>query len=173
MLLRAWLSVGLLLIASVAMAEVVDSSEAGFTCRSVHQIAAAPNEVWQTMTADIGQWWSSDHTRSGDAGNLFMGTAAGEKFGEKLPGGGSVTHMEIVYADKGKLLRMRGSLGPLQSMALVGVLSVEFVATGDGTQLTVTYAVGGYAAGGLTAVAAPVAGVITEQFDSLQDYFAK
>jgi len=157
---------------SVAEAEVIDSAAGGFTSRSVHEIAAQPDQVWEALE-DIGQWWNKDHTRSGDAGNLFLDAEAGEEFGEKIPGGGTVTHMDVVYADNGKILRMRGSLGPLQSMALVGVLSVEFAGSADGTTLTVTYAVGGYVDGGLMALAAPVDGVITDQFESLRLYVEK
>jgi uncharacterized protein YndB with AHSA1/START domain len=156
------------LVAVNATAEVTDQSLAGFTSRSVHDFAASPEAVWQALTEDIHAWWNPDHTWSGAADNLFLDAEAGEEFGEELPGGGTVTHLEVVYADPGKLLRLRGSLGPLQAMAVVGVLSVEFAAVGEGTQLTVTYAVGGYAAEGLQGLAGPVDGVIVEQFERLR-----
>lgn len=171
--MRLVMTVLLMLTSVVATAEVVDKAPAGFTSRSVHMTAAAPDQVWKALTVDIGQWWNKDHTWSGDAGNLFLDGEAGEEFGEKLPGGGTVTHMEVLYADEGKLLRMRGSLGPLQSMAVVGVLTVEMAAVEAGTQLTVTYAVGGYGPGGLEGLAGPVDGVIVEQFKGLVAYLAR
>jgi uncharacterized protein YndB with AHSA1/START domain len=165
--MRFFLTVCLLLLSSVSVAEVVDQAPGGFTSRSVHVVVASPDQVWAGLTNDIGQWWHPDHTWSGDAANLYLDGKAGEEFGEKLPGGGTVTHMEVVYADKGKMLRLRGSLGPLQAMAVVGVLTVEMAAVEAGTQLTVTYAVGGY---GVEGLAGPVDGVIVEQFERLVAY---
>lgn len=162
--MRLFLTTSLLLLSTVALAEVVDQAPGGFTSRSVHVVAASPDQVWAGMTNDIGLWWHPDHTWSGDAANLFLDGQAGEEFGEKLPGGGTVTHMEVVYADKGKLLRLRGSLGPLQAMAVVGILSIEMANLEIGTQLTVTYAVGGYGVEGLSG---PVDSVIVEQFERL------
>ena len=37
---------------------------------------------------------------------------------------GSVEHMHVVYADPGRVLRMRGGLGPLQSEAVHGTLTI-------------------------------------------------
>lgn len=165
---RVMLAVGLSLVATSAAAEVTDQSPHGFTSRSVHEFSAPSAVVWQALTEDIDKWWNPAHTWSGNAENLFLDAEAGEAFGEHLPGGGTVTHLQVVYADPGKLLRLRGSLGPLQSLAVVGVLSVEFAALAEGTRLTVTYTVGGYAAGGLEGLAAPVDGVIVEQFQRLR-----
>ena len=39
---------------------------------------------------------------------------------EKLPNGGGVRHMEVVYAAPGKALVMSGELGPMQVMAAAG-----------------------------------------------------
>lgn len=172
---RAFLLVwcGMIVLAPVAEAEVVDQTPAGFTSRLLIDFDAAPDEVWRALTSDIAQWWNPDHTWSGDAGNLFLKAEAGEEFGEKLPHGGTVTHMEVQSAAPGKLLRLRGSLGPLQSMAVVGVLSVEFAEQDAGTLLTVTYVVGGYTAGGLEPLAGPVDGVIVEQFERLKAHTGK
>ena len=157
--------------AAPAAALVVDQSPAGFTSRNEYMCTASPEKVWDALTNDISRWWNPAHTWSGDADNLFLTGAAGEEFGEKLPDGGSVTHMEVIYADPGKLLRLRGSLGPLQAMAVVGVLSIELAPEGETTKLTVTYAVGGYGgAGGIEEMAGPVNGVIAEQFARLRDY---
>jgi len=175
MLIRALLLVLVLTMVLIpaTSAEVVDQTPAGFTCRLLIDIPAAPDEVWRALTDDIDQWWNPDHTWSGDAGNLSLDAEAGEEFAEKLPDGGSVTHMEVVSAAPTKLLRLRGGLGPLQGMAVVGVLSVEFSAQETGTLLTVTYVVGGYTAGGLEDLAGPVDGVIVEQFERLKAHTGK
>ena len=153
-----------LLLAVPAGAELTDTSAAGFTCRTTHDIAAPPQRVWDAMTGEVGRWWNKDHTWSGDAANLFLDPVAGKEFGERLPGGGSVTHMDVIHAAPGRMLRLRGGLGPLQAMAVVGVLTVELVPSGTGTRLTATYVVGGYTAGGLAEIASAVDGVISEQF---------
>lgn len=75
---------------------------------------------------------------------------AGGCFGEVLPSGqgaatGSVEHMRVIQARPGQLLRLSGALGPLQSEALKGVLTVTFEpAAGGGTQIVWEYVVGGY-----------------------------
>lgn len=151
-------------------AEVVDQSPAGFTSRSSRDIAASPQEVWTVLTTGVSDWWSSDHTFSGAAANLFLEPRAGGRFGEQLPDGGTVTHLDVVYADPARVLRMRGSLGPLQPLAVVGVLTVELQPHGTGTTLTATYTVGGYAPAGLAGLAGPVDGVIAAQFDRLRTF---
>jgi uncharacterized protein YndB with AHSA1/START domain len=158
-------------LAVPAAAEVTDQGPAGFTCRTVQAIAAAPDRVWSAC-GEIGRWWNKDHTWSGDASNLYLDPVAGEEFGERLPDGGSVTHMEVVYAAPGKTLRLRGSLGPLQAMAVTGVLTIELVPADNGTRLTATYVVGGYTPGGLEDWAVAVDGVITEQFTRLKAHLA-
>ena len=154
-----------------ARAEVTDSTPAGFTSRNAHQIAATPDRVWAAF-GEIGQWWNKDHTWSGDAGNLFLDPVAGEEFGERLPAGGSVTHMEVVYAEPGKTLRLRGSLGPLQEMAVIGVLTLALAPKDEGTELIATYVVGGYTPGGLEDIAPAVDYVINEQCTRLKTFLA-
>ena len=64
-------------------------------------------------------------------------------FCEKLARG-SVRHMEVVYFDPGKRLRLTGALGPLQSMAATGNLGIDLSPAPEGTQPEATYAVVGY-----------------------------
>jgi len=160
----------LLIVAVPAVAEVVDVAESGFTSHNEITVNAAPDLVWSALTGSVGQWWHPDHTWSGDAANLTMDPRAGGMFSENLPDGGSVEHMRVLYADSGRLLRLGGGLGPLQGMAVTGVLTVEFAATESGTGLTVTYTVGGYAVGGLQGIAGPVDGVVRQQFERLKAF---
>lgn len=168
----ALLAGALAVAAGPAAAELVDRTPAGFTTRTVANCAASPDRVWAAL-CDIGKWWDPAHSFSHDADNLFLDPAGRRIFGENLPSGGLVTHMAVVYADPGRLLRMRGSLGPMQGMAVVGVLSVELAAAGEGTVVTATYVVGGYTAGGLDALAEPVDRVIGAQFGRLADYVSR
>ncbi len=153
-------------------AEVVDSAQSGFTLRQTVAISAAPMDVYAQLIR-IGEWWSSSHTFSGDAKNLSIEERAGGCFCEKLPKGGGVRHMEVVNFVPGKKLVMHGTLGPLQSMAAVGSMSIDLAAEGIATKLTMTYAVAGYAASGFGGLAGPVDGVLREQFASLKETVEK
>jgi len=90
------------------------------------------------------RWWSSDHTFSGNAKNLHLEAKAGGCWCESLPNGGSVVHLMVVYVDPGKALRLRGALGPFQGLGVAGALTWKLKPATDGTDLSVTYALGGY-----------------------------
>jgi hypothetical protein len=68
------------------------------------------------------------HTFSGNAHNLSIEEKAMGCFCEKLPDGGGVSHMEVVYFAPGKTLRLSGALGPLNTWAapVDGVLEEQF-----------------------------------------------
>jgi hypothetical protein len=85
----------------------------------------------------------SKHTWSGAAGNLKLDPKAGGCFCEKLPDGGSVQHARVIFAQPGKLLRLEGGLGPMQDMAVTGILSFKLEPDGKGTRIRMTYRVAG------------------------------
>ena len=64
---------------------------------------------------------------------------------------------------------LRGSLGPLQSEALVGTLTVTLKPVDGGTELEWVYVVGGYARFSLEQVAPEVDSVVGTQFERLAD----
>jgi uncharacterized protein YndB with AHSA1/START domain len=150
-------------------AEVVDSSAGGFTVKETLTIQAAPQEVYRRIFR-VGDWWSSQHTFSGDAHNLSIEEKAAGCFCEKLPNGGGVKHMEVVNLAPGKTIVMHGGLGPLQSMAAIGSLAIQLSAAEGGTRLEVTYSVAGYLAAGMNTWAAPVDSMLKEQFTRLKSY---
>lgn len=155
----------LALAASPAAADVVDSSAAGFTVSKTVTVAAMPDAVWATLTAPP-RWWAKDHTWSGDSANLYIDSQC---FCEKLPGRGRVEHARVIFADKGKLLRMTGAFGPLQAYAVTGVMTFELSPDGaKGTTLKMTYTVGGYMPGGFEKMAAPVDSVLGQQVSGLK-----
>lgn len=161
-------AVGMLTVGVVrANADVLDSGVSGFTVRTVVEIVAPPAAVYDALTQGVGKWWESSHTWSGSSANLSIDARPGGCFCETLSGGG-VRHMTVVYAERGKLLRMQGGLGPLQSMAVTGVLSFELSEKSGRTVLVATYAVGGYAKDGLAPLAVPVDDVIRAQVTSLK-----
>ena len=54
-----------------AVGEVVDSSANGFTYKTSLTIQAPPAAVYQHFL-EVGNWWNSSHTFSGDAKNLSI-----------------------------------------------------------------------------------------------------
>ena len=156
------------LLASAAHAEVVDQGPAGFEVRHVVGIDAPPAKV-RAAVDQIGAWWNSEHTYSGDAKNLAIDAAG--CFCETLKDG-QVRHMTVVYSDASSL-RMFGALGPLATTGAAGHLGFQVAKTADPnkSQLTVTYDVGGYAKGGLAQTwAKPVDFVLGEQVGRLKTY---
>jgi uncharacterized protein YndB with AHSA1/START domain len=150
-------------------AEVTDSSPGGFTVKISFTVTAAPGAVYDAVMKPAN-WWSSGHTFSGDAHNLSIDAKPMGCFCEKLPNGGGVRHLEVVSVMPGKLLVMTGGLGPLQSQALSGSMSIGIAAAGDETKLSMTYAVAGYVPAGANTWAAPVNGMLSEQFTRLKNY---
>lgn len=162
---RALVTVATLLLstgADSARAEVVDASAGGFTVRTVVQVAAPAAVVYDALTGSVGRWWDGSHSWSGNPANLTIAAQPGGCFCEALPGGG-VQHMTVIFADRGKTLRMSGGLGPLQAMAVVGVWTFTLKEAEGRTTLEAVYVVSGYAKDGLAALAAPVDGVTSQQ----------
>ena len=158
----------LALTAGDAHATVVDATAAGFTVRHVVEVSAPTWSAYQTLTDRIGAWWDPQHTFSGRSTNLTIEARPGGCFCEQLPTGGGVRHMTVLYADPGKLLRLTGGLGPLQELAVTGTMTWAFTQTGNKTTITFTYAVGGYAPGGLAALAPVVDMVLGAQVTRLK-----
>ena len=161
------------LLCVTAGAEVIDRSAGGFTVKTSVQVAAPPGRVYAALL-QVGSWWDKDHTYSGDAKNLTISAQAGGCFCEKLPGGGAVEHGRVVNVAPGQLLRLSAALGPLQELGVSGALTWQIeAAEGKQSRLTMTYAVGGYAAGGLDKLAAIVDTVLSGQVKLLKAYTEK
>lgn len=152
-----------------AFSEVVDSASSGFTVRLTLNIHAAPADVYRKLVQNIGDWWSPQHTYSGNSHNLSIEEKPMGCFCEKLPGGGSVRHMEVVLLAPGKL-GLIGALGPLQTIAATGNMSIQLTAAEGGSKLDVAYNVAGYLPAGMNTWAAPVDTVLTQQFTRLKNY---
>ena len=124
-----------------AHAEVTDSSALGFTIKRSTTVHASAETVFRNLVENVGQWWDSAHTFSGDAKNLFMEPKADGCFCEHLPNGGSVRHMTILFWEPGKRLRLAGGLGPLQRLAVVGTMSWELRKAAESTEVEIVYTV--------------------------------
>lgn len=148
-------AIGLALAAPV-QAEVTAQSGAGFAVQQSVAVAVDPETAF-AMLRTPAKWWDKAHSWTGNADNLYMDAQAGGCFCELIPNAattdsgapqrtlrGSVQHMQIVYVDPGRMLRMSGALGPLQGEAMAGTMTVKLVAIKGGTRVTFDYLVGGF-----------------------------
>lgn len=163
----AAMAAGMALAAGAAQAAVTDKSPQGFEVVEKATIAAPSGKVW-TALQYTGRWWNKEHSWSGDASKLEIDLPRG-CFCEKLPKG-YVRHMDVVFEDGEKVLRLYGALGPLLMTGAAGHLSFVLTPNGQATDLVVTYDVGGYVKGGIEPLAAPVDAVLGEQVERLKKY---
>ena len=158
-----------LTVAGPASAEVKSVTPNGFEVASATTIAAPADRVYAAL-GEVARWWSSSHTFSHDAANLSIELRAGGCFCERLKDGGSVQHMQVVYAAPGAGLRLRGGLGPLQMEGVVGTLSWTLKPGEGGTNVTLSYIVGGYIRSGMEQWAPRVDRVLDEQLQRLKSF---
>ena len=156
-------------LAGPATAEVKSTTPNGFELVSIVTIAAPTDRVYSAL-GEVGHWWSPSHTFSRDAANLSIELHAGGCFCERLTGGGSVQHLQVVYAAPGEGLRLRGALGPLQMEGVDGTLAWTLKPAEGGTSVTQSYVVGGYIRGGMEQWAPRVDRVLDEQLQRLKSF---
>ena len=160
------------IVAGPAAAEVVGSSDSGFVSHGVVEVPADPDAVWD-MLFRPSEWWNGAHSYSGSAANLTLEGVAGGCFCEAIPGSngaaaGQVEHMRVIYVHPGaRTLRLAGALGPLQSEAVTGVLTMTVEAEGLGSMVTWDYVVGGHMRMPMTEMAPLVDQVVGEQLTRL------
>jgi uncharacterized protein YndB with AHSA1/START domain len=133
-------------LAMSARAAVIESSPTGFATKNDALINAAPATVYAALTEAIGKWWDPVHTFSHDAHNLSLDARPGGCLCERLPDGGGVEHMRVIYASPAKLLRMTGAIGPLQEAA--GTMTWTLEQADKATKVQLGYAAGGFRVGG-------------------------
>jgi uncharacterized protein YndB with AHSA1/START domain len=150
-----------------ANARVADLGTGGFTVTVQTHVAKPTDRVYAALLKPE-RWWASDHTFSGNAANLHLDAKAGGCWCETLPDGGSVMHLAVVYAAPGKALRLRGALGPFQGLGVEGALTFAVKASGTGTDLTASYAVGGYNKEGFEQLSQAADQVLTTQIERLK-----
>lgn len=153
-----------------ARAEVIDSAEGGFSLVHEVEISAARGAVWRAAVDDVGSWWSSDHTITGDARRMTIDPEPQGCFCEAIGENAGVVHLTVTFVNPGILLRLTGGLGPLGLLGVDGNMTWEFFDAGDATRVRFSYIVGGYRPGGLAAMAEPVDSVIGEALQRLKAY---
>lgn len=162
-------------LGSAAQAEVVQKSDSGFLIRHSVEVPADSWAAWAALIAPA-KWWSAEHTWSGKAENLYIDSQATGCFCELMPvpagapegtRRGSVEHMHLIHVNPGKVLRMKGGLGPLQSEAADGVLTITLKPTATGTRILWEYSVGGYMRYKVDEIGPAVDAVLGEQIARL------
>ena len=151
-----------------ALAAVSNVSPSGFLVTLKQTLRTSPKTTF-TALQQVGNWWSGEHTYSGRAGALTLELRAGGCFCERWDGN-SVEHGRVLYVAREKAVRIEGALGPLQEMAVNGIMHFALEAAGDDTALTFTYRVRGSADAALDKVAGVVDRVMTEQLARLVRY---
>ncbi len=169
-----------LALAAPARADVALKADNGFVVRNAVEVTSSPAEVWQALLAPA-KWWSGQHTFSGDAANLTLDPVPGGCFCERLPAAivasakgltagqreGGVQHMRVIYAEPLRAMRLTGALGPLQSEALSGTLTMTLKPVGSGTRILWEYVVGGFMRYKTDDIAPAVDKVLLGQLSSL------
>jgi uncharacterized protein YndB with AHSA1/START domain len=163
--MRILATAALAIVAFPASAEVKFAAADGFLIEHRYTIAAPATKVWESLMHPE-DWWPSDHTWSGDRKNLRLSADAGACFCERWVGG-SVEHGRVVMAIPGSLLRMDAALGPLQEMAITGVITFALEEREGKTTLVATHRVSGDPSHKLDALAPIVDQVNAQQFGGL------
>ncbi len=158
--------------AALASADVLDIGDGGFSIKNTVTVPVDGLKAYTTVVDQVGKWWDSAHTYSGDAANLWIDAKPQGCFCERLPDQGFVRHMAVIFAAPGKVLRLAGGLGPLQSIAASGVMTWSFKPAEKGTMVEVRYSVGGYNPAGFKELAPSVDSVLRTQLERYQRLLA-
>jgi uncharacterized protein YndB with AHSA1/START domain len=151
-------------------AAVLDVQSNGFSIEETVQINATPDKVYAAFIHPE-KWWNSEHSFSQNAANLSLDAKAGGCFCETLPGGGSVEHLMVTYADPARTrITLRGGMGPFVGLAMDGVLSITLKPKDGGTALVLDNNYGGYIKGGMAQGPQAVDGMMTDVVAHLKFY---
>jgi len=171
--MRSLLPLTVIALASAAPAHaaLAEQADTGFVVRHATDVPADIATAWKELVAPAG-WWDSRHTFSGSAANLTIDPRPGGCFCEVLPDAdnaqgaprGGVEHMRVINVERNRVLRMSGALGPLQSEAMQGTLTIVLKPLPEGgTRVLWEYVVGGYMRLSVEKIGPAVDGVLGEQ----------
>ena len=169
--MRAILLLPALVLATPASAAVLNASDHGFEVQHSVNLVAPQADAFAAF-GKIGQWWSSEHTYSGDAKRMSLQMRPGGCFCEPLDGGGGIEHMRVTYVQPGERVVLTGSLGPLLYEATSGVMDVKVERIAGGSKVTMNYRAAGFAKGGAAAMAPLVDQVLGEQMKRFRVFAA-
>ncbi len=162
------LLIGSCWLTASANGEVIDSAPTGFSLVNEITVTGSRQEAWAAAVHEVGQWWSSDHTITGNAANLSIQAVPQGCFCESIGDHAGVVHLTVTFVNPNVLLRLTGGLGPLGLLGVDGNMTWEFLDADEGTTIRFAYVVGGYRPGGLDELAGPVDAVIGEALNRLK-----
>lgn len=171
---RKTLSIALasvLVFAVPLQGQIKQSSASGFMIQIERELEGNAQQAYEKLVQDFSIWYDANHSYSGKAENLSIDLDKRCML-EQLPEGGFVSHMELVFHQPGKMLRLTGGLGPLQEMGVSGALTFGFKDTEKGAIVTMTYYVSGADFLQLDKIAKPVNQVLGIQLDRFQKHCA-
>ena len=160
-----------LLTATPASAAVLNAGDNGFEIQQTVNLVVPQADAYNSF-GQVGRWWNSEHTYSGDAGRMTLPLRAGSCFCETLDNGGGIEHMRVTFVQPGERVLLTGSLGPLLYEATTGVMDVKFERIAGGTRVTMNYRASGFAKGGAGAMAPLVDQVLGDQMKRYRTYAA-
>jgi uncharacterized protein YndB with AHSA1/START domain len=161
-------ALALLTLAATSAYSVPQVTSTGFLVKFEVTVDAPVAKVYHALVGQIGSWWDPEHTYSGDAKNLSIEPRPGGCFCEKLPNGGAIEHLRVIYVAPRQVLRLFGALGPLQASGVAGSMTWKLIENSNTTRIRFSYSVGGFADGGFETVAPAVESVLREQVDRLK-----
>ena len=161
--------VAVLCVQADDFAKLAEKSPAGFQIQITRKLDCDSKEAYKRFVDDFSKWYDASHSYSQEAKNLSIDLQRHCML-EVLPDGGFVRHMDVVFHQPGKTLRMTGGLGPLQGMGVSGALTYSFINDGSGSKLNVVYNVAGAEFLKLDRIADPVKEVLSMQMDRFQKY---
>ncbi|MGI8610764.1 MAG: ATPase [Sphingomicrobium sp.] len=156
---------------AVAQAEVVSANTNGFEVRHVVQTVIPQSATFDAF-GQVSQWWSKDHSYSGDTANMSLSLNPGGCFCERLPSGGGIEHMRVAYVVPGERVVLTGSLGPLLYEATSAVMDVKVERIAGGSRLVMNYRAAGFANGGADKWAPLVNQMLGDQMARFRKYAA-
>lgn len=157
-----------LLLSHATHAAVAEQFAGGFELRYEQLVPRRAEQIYLGFVR-IGSWWDLSQTYTGKADGLTLKLGPGGCFCEH----GKhfyVRHLELVFAEKYRRLVFTGGLGPLQSMAVNGVLSVTITPGAEASTLQWTYRVSGGDPAKMSALAKPVDSLMQGQFERFVRY---
>jgi hypothetical protein len=153
----------LALLAPLARAELAAQSPHGFLASFQRSVDATPSQAFDAV-AQLPRWWNVAHSYSGQSAQLRFALRAGDCFCEQWDGG-SVEHARVVLVRTGSLVRLEGALGPLQDLAVRGVLTFATGVAQGRTFVRLTYRVSGAPEAGLERLAPAVDRMMGDVFE--------
>ena len=168
--IRRYLLGASVLLSAASASSAPQVTPTGFLVKLEANMNAPAAKVYDALVGQIGSWWNPEHTYSHDAKNLSIDARPGGCFCEKLPNGGGIEHLRVVYVAPPQVVRFSGALGPLQASGVTGSMTWKLTGDRDNTRLELSYSVGGFIPGGFEKIAPAVEAMLREQVDRLRTF---